>query len=194
MICQMEAARTVTEIAIYNGASQKPDEFASLIEVVVDLEPTVIVEIGSGVGGTLLAWKAIAPDATLISVSLTDGPYGGGTVPAGIADHHLDLDSHDGNTLHSVIQILGENLIDFLFIDGDHSYKGVRQDFYLYGWLVRRGGIIALHDIAEHPAETGVDVHEFWEQITEHHKTDEFIEPGLERGEGQWGGIGVVYV
>ncbi len=180
--------------AVYGGESQKPGEFASLAAIVADLEPAVIVEIGSGVGGTLRAWREIAPDATLISVSLTDGPYGGGTVPAGIADHHLDLDSRDGNTLHLVADILEGRLIDFLFIDGDHTYEGVRGDFYRYGWLVRHGGIVALHDITEHPPQTKVAVHEFWAHLVERFNTDEFIEPGLERGEGPWGGIGVVYV
>lgn len=37
--------------------------------------------------------------------------------------------------------------IDFLFIDGDHSYEGVLQD--LEGWVpkVRSGGLVAGHDI-----------------------------------------------
>ncbi len=180
--------------AVYGGVSQKPGEFAALAAVVSDLEPAVIVEIGSGVGGTLCAWREIAPDATLISVSLTDGPFGGGTVPAGIADHHLDLDSQERETLHCVADILDGRLIDFLFIDGDHSYEGVHQDFYRYGWLVRHGGIVALHDITEHPPETGVAVDQFWAFLSERFKTEEFIEPGLERGEGPWGGIGVVYL
>jgi cephalosporin hydroxylase len=36
--------------------------------------------------------------------------------------------------------------IDFLFIDGDHSYQGVLTDWLLYAPLVRSGGIIAFHD------------------------------------------------
>lgn len=36
--------------------------------------------------------------------------------------------------------------IDFLFIDGDHSYEGVKKDFDLYLPLMNKGGIIAFHD------------------------------------------------
>lgn len=36
--------------------------------------------------------------------------------------------------------------IDFLFIDADHSYEGVKLDFDLYSKLVKKTGIIALHD------------------------------------------------
>jgi predicted O-methyltransferase YrrM len=42
---------------------------------------------------------------------------------------------------------LDNKTIDFLFIDGDHSYKAVKSDFENYSKFVRKGGIIAFHDI-----------------------------------------------
>lgn len=36
--------------------------------------------------------------------------------------------------------------IDFIFIDGDHSYDGLRQDWEVWSELVATGGVIALHD------------------------------------------------
>jgi hypothetical protein len=36
--------------------------------------------------------------------------------------------------------------IDFLFIDGDHSYEGVSLDFDLYKNVMSKEGIIAIHD------------------------------------------------
>ena len=36
--------------------------------------------------------------------------------------------------------------IDFLFIDGDHSYEGVKKDFDLYQKIMGEFGIIAIHD------------------------------------------------
>jgi len=36
--------------------------------------------------------------------------------------------------------------IDFLFIDGDHSYEGVKKDFELYSTIVNDNGIIVIHD------------------------------------------------
>lgn len=36
--------------------------------------------------------------------------------------------------------------IDFLFIDGDHHYQGVKTDWELYSPLLKSGSIIALHD------------------------------------------------
>jgi len=36
--------------------------------------------------------------------------------------------------------------IDVLFIDGDHSYEGVKSDFELYSTILSERGIIMLHD------------------------------------------------
>jgi len=36
--------------------------------------------------------------------------------------------------------------IDFLHIDADHSYEGVKKDFELYSKIVKKGGIISIHD------------------------------------------------
>ncbi len=191
MIDQMEASRMVAEIAVRNGASQKIDELKHLVSWVVDLDPEVIVEIGSMDGGTLRAWRAIAPDADLVSISLTGGPYGGGSVPEGLADHHLDADSHSFLTLASVKEILYGRPIDFLFIDGDHSYDGVRQDFDMYSSLVRTGGLIAFHDIL--PCELpGCSVSQLWDELRPVNQTHEFVVPHELRDYGVWGGIGLI--
>ncbi len=44
--------------------------------------------------------------------------------------------------------------IDFLFIDGDHSYEGVKKDFDLYSKLLTENGIIVLHDTDSNFEET----------------------------------------
>jgi hypothetical protein len=44
--------------------------------------------------------------------------------------------------------------IDFLFIDGDHSYEGVKLDFDLYSTLLSENGIIMLHDTDQNYEET----------------------------------------
>jgi hypothetical protein len=36
--------------------------------------------------------------------------------------------------------------IDLLFIDGDHSYEGVKKDFELYSTILSNNGIIIIHD------------------------------------------------
>jgi len=41
--------------------------------------------------------------------------------------------------------------IDLLFIDGDHSYEGVKMDWEMYSPLVRSGGLVAFHDTRIEP-------------------------------------------
>ncbi len=36
--------------------------------------------------------------------------------------------------------------IDFLWIDGDHSYEGVKKDFDLYSQILSEKGVIVIHD------------------------------------------------
>lgn len=40
----------------------------------------------------------------------------------------------------------GSKPIDFIFIDGDHSYDGLRVDWEAWSGLVGVGGVVALHD------------------------------------------------
>jgi predicted O-methyltransferase YrrM len=42
--------------------------------------------------------------------------------------------------------VLQDIKLDFIFIDGDHSYEGVKKDFELYSTLLTDKGIIIIHD------------------------------------------------
>ena len=98
----------------------------------------------------------------------------------------LRENSHSASALEHVKEIIGTAPIDFLFIDGDHTYEGVKKDFEMYSLLVKEGGIIAFHDIAEHPPEKNCDVRRFWEEIKKE-DSEEFIENPNQK----WAGIGV---
>ena len=139
--------------------------------------------------------------ASLISVDLPGGSFGGGygkykttfyrsfAVP-NQKIHLLRSDSHEETTVDNVREILDNSKLDLLFIDGDHTYEGVKKDFETYGKLVKKGGVVALHDIVPHPRETGCRVHDFWKEIREIFKTEELVE---DWGQGR-AGIGVIYV
>lgn len=82
---------------------------------------------------------------------------------------------------------------DFLFIDGDHSYPGVRRDFELYVPLVRPGGIVALHDVSvEQPGKVRHqhDVAPYWNQVRALYEHEEIFDSVGE----SWGGIGVLHI
>jgi predicted O-methyltransferase YrrM len=158
---------------------QSQFEIGELYQAVLAHKPKVVVEIGTCHGGTLYLWcQAADPSATLISIDLPEGEFGGG-YPACRADfyrgfatgsqqvHLLRADSHSPDTARRVQELLGEQTIDFLFIDGDHTYAGVKQDFELYSPLVSKDGLIALHDIAPRPDEPRIEVWRFWNELKE---------------------------
>jgi predicted O-methyltransferase YrrM len=43
------------------------------------------------------------------------------------------------------------SLVDYVFIDGDHSLKGITEDWAFWGSRVAPGGVIALHDTLTTP-------------------------------------------
>jgi hypothetical protein len=54
--------------------------------------------------------------------------------------------------------------IDYLHIDGDHSYEGVKKDFELYSTIMSENGIITIHDIDQNYHDTFL--------VTENEKKD----------------------
>jgi predicted O-methyltransferase YrrM len=187
------------------GATQKLTEFAPLLSLLKRRKLKSIVEIGTAQGGTLYTWcKIAASDALIISVDLPGGPFGGGYTLNDMKRFRrykagnqklffLRKDSHKQETKDRLVEILGGRKIDFLFIDGDHRYGGVKKDFYLYSSLVRRNGLIVFHDILHHPKVPGCKVDKFWNEIKSTYKNVEFVDKEDDRGWGQWGGIGVIY-
>ncbi len=182
---------------------QVKSEFSALLGDVFDgPRPRCVMEIGTLNGGTLFTFcRSAAENACVISLDLPGGAFGGG-YPAwkntlyqafalpGQQLHLVRQDSHDPATLVKIRQILGDRQIDFLFIDGDHTYEGVRQDFEMYAPLVRDGGVVGFHDIVTHPKATQSQVDLFWEQIKREYDHWEFVKNPAQR----WGGIGVVKV
>ena len=66
--------------------------------------------------------------------------------------------------MQKIKAILKDNKVDFIYIDGDHNYEGVKKDFEMYSPLVRKGGIIAFHDIVPSGYPK---VYKFWNEVKE---------------------------
>jgi predicted O-methyltransferase YrrM len=98
--------------------------------------------------------------------------------------------SHEEIILNKVKNILKNKKLDFLFIDGDHSYEGVKRDFEIYGPLVRKGGIIAFHDIVLGSSACVGGVPRFWNKIKPNYTHVEIVKNWKQGGFG----IGVLYL
>jgi cephalosporin hydroxylase len=192
-----------------HGAAQNPGELAELGEWLSHRKLAVIVEIGVYQGGTVWYWRKIAPAAKIVAVDRMircrgcdrrvahrDCPRrrlreAGATL--------IEWDSRELATVHAVGRLAGDPYagagIDFLHIDGDHSFAGVESDFSNYCGLLAADGVLAIHDVtAATPAQLNDGklpqdgVLRFWHNVkTLIPQAFEIREPGA-----TWGGFGVL--
>jgi cephalosporin hydroxylase len=180
---------------------QVRSEILGLGKLLQDAVPKRSLEIGTAFGGTLFFLCTLSsPGAHIISIDLRGGQFGGGYPRVRIPLlrrfptkhqrlHLIQADSHSPETKARVLRILQGDQLDYLFIDGDHTYAGVKGDFEMYAPLVRHKGMIAFHDITVNKANAGCEVEKFWTELKQRYEFREFIE----RPDQGWGGIGVIF-
>ena len=169
-------------------ATQRLPEITALAHLVQGAQPKVVVEIGTCSGGTLFIWVRSNPQLELVvSIDLPGGGFGGGYDQRRVKLYRqfavdrphtrmefLRSDSHAPSSFARLEQILGGRSIDFLYVDGDHTYAGVKKDFEMYSPLVRQHGLIAFHDIVT--SGGGHEVCRFWNDIKSDFASEEFVE------------------
>jgi predicted O-methyltransferase YrrM len=109
------------------------------------------VEIGAYAGGSACLMLQ-RPNTNVISIDI-GCPINRGVVLNNTSKYnvhgnsydYVQGDSHDPLTKESLRSILSKG-IDILFIDGDHSYIGVHEDFNMYESMVNTGGFIIFDD------------------------------------------------
>ena len=167
---------------------QVRSEILKLIQIVKKQKPKVILEIGTANGGTIFLFSRIADkDAIIISIDLPGGRYGGGYPEwrsslyksfclSNQRMYLIRANSHEEFTLNKIKDILNGAKLDFIFIDGDHTYAGVKKDFETYKSLTKEKALIAFHDIVIHPVELNVGVNQFWNEIKQKYEYIEIVE------------------
>lgn len=180
---------------------QIKEEITEFLKIFKEKRPQYILEIGTAKGGTLFLFSKCAPDnAVIISVDLSGNLLEGGYSKLRIPLYKsfakknqrlylLRKNSHDYTTFVIISKILHKNKLDVLYIDGDHSYNGVKKDFEMYGKLVKKGGIIVFHDIVPESLKTGCEVSRFWQEVKINHKTLEIVKNWKQN----YCGIGIIY-
>lgn len=198
----VEIAYTFHSFGISIRPFQVKEEIIKFTTLISEMKPKVVLEIGTAGGGTLyLLSKCASSDSTIISIDLPEGVYGGGYPMWKIPLYKsfarfrqrmylIRADSHNSGTLETCKSVLANKKVDFLFIDGDHSYDGVKKDFEMYSPFVKEGGIIAFHDIVIGSFESVGGVPKFWREICNDYSYREIVK--------NWNqgncGIGVIFV
>jgi predicted O-methyltransferase YrrM len=190
-------------------AVQRASEIVGLLDLLRAEGVSCACEIGSFLGGTLFMLTRMLPDdSVIVSVDWPEASEQMGSFPrhrrplhegfrrAGQTVTVLYGDSRSQALLDAVRTALPRPL-DFLFIDGDHSLEGVRNDFEKYAPLVKTGGLIGFHDIVADPEVTqGRFGYVFgspllWAELKAGFETFEIIDAET-ASERNGGGIGVL--
>jgi cephalosporin hydroxylase len=137
--------------------AQNMEEFNEFIIFLKKRNIKNVLEIGTYKGGTAFLFKKLL-NANVTTIDIKN------LLPIKIAlklkgIRAIQSNSHNKETLEKV-----KGNYDLLFIDGDHAYESVKKDFEMYSPLVRKGGIIAFHDIF-----INHDVNIFWNEIKRNH-------------------------
>ena len=182
--------------------SQKAYELHALIEIYKARKPKYVLEIGTQEGGTLYHWiKNAIPGAVICNIDILENQS-----PArhsmllnrwhGWKSPDVELFTHIGHSQDPpAMDFVKKHLpqIDFLFIDGNHRYQGVKKDWQNYGSMLVSNSVAAFHDIITPTSgfQDHITVCKLWDEI-QHvgYITQEIF--AEERSD--WGGIGVVYV
>jgi len=185
--------------------NQIRSEIQGLCEVVRRRRPRTVLEIGTEHGGSFFLFSRVsAPDALLVSVDAANEdlkPWR--TLCADLRTKGqnvcvIDGDSHASSTVERVNRVLGNRKVDFLFIDGDHSYEGVKQDFENYLDFLNDPGLVAFHDInqdywtrfGKRTGSNSGEVYRFWAKVKMGYSNTECIENPDEDGFG----IGILFI
>jgi hypothetical protein len=156
-------------------------------------EIRTVLEIGLYQGGSFATWsRALLPehligitkDEVELHPNLPARVNGDRTNPP-----KVDLIFRDSHTAAARLEAeaaLAGDSIDFLFIDGGHSYNEIAHDFFTYSPLVREGGVIGIHDVNR--GCEGVNL--FWESCIRQLYRSVLFSDALVRAGGL--GIGLV--
>ncbi len=123
-------------------------------------------------GASHLVWHNLFENAITIDNNAYYGELGIPPIEVYLSrfpEHKGEILNFDSHSHQAVAAASNLGPFDFLFIDTDHAYENVKDEYIRYSPLVREGGIIAFHDTAFHPEYgPGFTVWQFMDELKGH--------------------------
>ena len=199
--------KNIWEKALFYNIEQKPEEIKMLLDFLNNTKnKRYALEIGSNYGGTAYSLCHLYDYVLTIDIKHNENFH---KIRSEFPNYnYIIADSNALDTINA-IKKLGIKF-DFIFIDGDHSYDGVKNDYENYKQFLASDGHMAFHDIVstKENHENNIFVDKLWSELSESYESKfEFVAPNREniyrtdnlfheilRNQKYevWGGIGVL--
>lgn len=186
----VDASIKFTQRYMGTGSCQNVAEISHALDFIAQVKPTVLCEIGTFDSGTSLLFAKFLPTLRAMlcmDLFVKNKQFLRLLSPPSLDVTFLEGSSHSSRMAKSVEHTMAGRKIDVLFIDGDHRYEGVRQDFVTYRPFVRPGGIVLFHDIVQEKPGSKAwagGVPQFWSEIKTRYEHREIIEDPAQSGFG----------
>lgn len=125
------------------------EDLMEVIPLIQKIEPKVILEIGTHLGGSAKLWVDVFNPDIMVTIDNTGKPPEARTLEGDNYHYLWEHDSTTDETEKAIKNIIGDKSVDYLFIDGGHTLDVVKNDVKRYFPLVREGGVVGFHDIHE---------------------------------------------
>lgn len=156
---QAELCRTVAYEAVRRGAQANVHELWAALEVVNDVAPRLIVDIGSG-PAVQWAWWSMGARVVAVTEEASVSAFSGERLPEAVVE--LRGDPRDPATrLRVADQVAGRD-VDVLVIGAADSGDTARDLYAAYAPKVRERGLVLLRGIA---ARVSPGVRTFWKSL-----------------------------
>tara|TARA_R110000868_G_scaffold138557_3_gene352766 strand:- start:353 stop:1654 length:1302 start_codon:yes stop_codon:yes gene_type:complete len=186
---------------------QKPEEFKGLLDFLNQTKnKKYALEIGSNYGGTSFGLCHIYDNVLSLDIKHHENFD---KIKEIFPNYNYIISDSTSNDTVNFIKSLGIKF-DFIFIDGDHSYEGVKNDYEKYKQFLADDGYMAFHDIiqSKETEEYNIFVSKLWNELKPQYKSNyEFISNVKDekysrdnefhnilknQQYGIWGGIGLI--
>ena len=178
-------------------------ELEAILQMYQVLRPKKVLEIGSLYGGTLWHWiQKSVPGTVIVSVDkIPDNKHHRASV---VLEEHKQWAGWAETAQVEIVEIVGRSddlnvmswvkeyqPFDFIFVDGGHEYDVVHADYNNYYPMLRKGGLMAFHDIAAPDRNTyNIDVGRWWRDMVASTLFTGKVMESITRP-GKWG-IGII--
>lgn len=168
----------------YYKIQQNKWEYIEFLNKIISKNKTKsILEIGSKYGGTTYGFCNIFDKVVTIDTHKE-------IEIIQLEKEFKNLNFILGDTRDKIKELLNDMKFDVIYIDGEHSYNSVKQDYLDYKEFVSDDGIIVFHDIKRTwwTDEIKIEVPILWEEIKNNYIYEELI-----NNENDCYGIGLLY-